>query len=153
MSTEQVDLINHHEVRGPLTTESGCLCVTDIPRLVPRTDDHCICVLHTWCSLKVKSGLLRESEQSQCMQHYQVLPKYVLLYLCRLDKHRATRQFIGNLTCMYFCRGVACEYFGAYRTRSRVVHVVGFWGGPKFEANVHRLKTSATCPHDDLWEI
>ena len=44
----------------------------------------------------------------------------------------------------YFCHGLACEYFGAYVTRSRVVHVVGFWGGPKFEANVRRLNPSAT---------
>ena len=34
-----------------------------------------------------------------------------------------------------FCRGVACEYFGAHGTRSRVVHVVEFWGGPKFEVS------------------
>ena len=34
----------------------------------------------------------------------------------------------------YFCHGLACEY----------VHVVGFWGGPKFEANVRRLNPSAT---------
>ena len=33
---------------------------------------------------------------------------------------------------MYFCRKAACKYFGAYRTRSRVIHVVGFWGGPKY---------------------
>ena len=50
----------------------------------------------------------------------------------------------GNLTYMYFCRGVAYEYFGVYGTRSRVVYVVGFWGGPKFEANVRRLNPSAT---------
>ena len=42
---------------------------------------------------------------------------------------------------------VACECFGAYGTRSRVVHVVGFRGGPKFEANVRRLDHSATGPH------
>ena len=48
---------------------------------------------------------------------------------------------------MYFYRGVACEYFGVYWTRSRVVHMVGFWGGPKFEANVRRLNTSATGLH------
>ena len=38
---------------------------------------------------------------------------------------------------------VACECFGAYGTRSCVVHVVGFWGGPKLEANVRRLNPSA----------
>ena len=53
--------------------------------------------------------------------------------------HRATQQFIGNLTYMYFCGRVACEYFGAYGTRSRVVHVVGFGEGPKFEASVRHL--------------
>ena len=46
--------------------------------------------------------------------------------------HRATRHFIGKLTYMHFCRRVACKYFGAYGTRTRVVHVVGFWAGPKF---------------------
>ena len=30
--------------------------------------------------------------------------------------HWATQQFIGNLTCMYFCRRVACKYFGVYET-------------------------------------
>ena len=50
--------------------------------------------------------------------------------------HRATQQLIGKLTYMYFCRGVACKYFGAYGTRSHVVHVVGFLGDPKFVANV-----------------
>ena len=45
---------------------------------------------------------------------------------------------------MYFCRGVACEYFGANGTQSGAVHVVGFWGGPEFEANVRRLIPSAT---------
>ena len=34
--------------------------------------------------------------------------------------------------------------FGAYETRFRVVYVVGFWGGPKLEANVRRLNPSAT---------
>ena len=47
-------------------------------------------------------------------------------------------------------RGVACEYFGAYGTGSRVVHVVGFGGGPKFEANVDRLNPSANKPHDNV---
>ena len=37
--------------------------------------------------------------------------------------------------------------FGAYGTRSRVVHVVDFWGGPKLEANVRRLNPSATHTH------
>ena len=43
------------------------------------------------------------------------------------------------------CLGVhlaACEHFGMYGTRSCIVHVVGFWGGPKFEVNVHRLNPS-----------
>ena len=44
---------------------------------------------------------------------------------------------------LYVVLPVACEYFSTYRTRSHVVHVVGFWGGPKFEANVHRLNPSA----------
>ena len=44
---------------------------------------------------------------------------------------------------MYFWRRVACEYFSAYGT-SCVIHVVGFGGGPKFEANVCRLNPSAT---------
>ena len=30
-----------------------------------------------------------------------------------------------------------------------VVRVVGFWGGPKFEANVRRLNPSATGPRDN----
>ena len=38
----------------------------------------------------------------------------------------ATRHFTGNLTYMYFCRGVASNYFQAYGTRTCVVHVVGF---------------------------
>ena len=42
-----------------------------------------------------------------------------------------------------FRRLVACEYFGAYGTRSRVVHVVGFGAGPKFEAIVRRVNPSA----------
>ena len=46
-----------------------------------------------------------------------------------------------------FCHGVACEYFDVYRTQSCVVHVVGFWGGPKFEANVRCLNPSATGDH------
>ena len=54
---------------------------------------------------------------------------------------------------MYFCRGVACEYFGAYGTRSRVVHVVGFWGGPKFEVNVRRLNRSAIGAETDTGEM
>ena len=45
---------------------------------------------------------------------------------------------------MYFCRGLAREYSGTYGTRSRVIHVVGFLGGPKLEANVRRLNPSAT---------
>ena len=53
---------------------------------------------------------------------------------------------IGNLAHMYFCRGVACDYFGVYGTRSHVIRVVGFWRGPKFEANVHCLNPSATDP-------
>ena len=32
---------------------------------------------------------------------------------------------------VYFYRGVACKYFGEYWTRTRVVHLVGFWGVPK----------------------
>ena len=40
---------------------------------------------------------------------------------------------------MYFCYGVACEYFGMYKTQSRIVHAVGFLGGPRFEASVHHL--------------
>ena len=36
------------------------------------------------------------------------------------------------LTYMYFCCGGACKYFGAYGTRTRVVHVMGFEEGPKF---------------------
>ena len=39
----------------------------------------------------------------------------------------------------HFCSRVACEYFGAYGTRSRIVHLVGFWGGPIFEAGVGHL--------------
>ena len=63
--------------------------------------------------------------------------------------HQATRQFIGNLTCTC-CRRVVCECFGPYGTRSCVIHVVGFWGGPKLEANVCRLNPSAKvilCKH------
>ncbi len=45
---------------------------------------------------------------------------------------------------------VACECFGAYGTRSCVVHVVGFWGGPKLEANVRRLNPSATGQRDNF---
>ena len=45
-----------------------------------------------------------------------------------------------------FCHRVACECFGAYGTRSRVIHVVGFGGGPKLEANVRRLDPLATEP-------
>ena len=39
---------------------------------------------------------------------------------------------------------MACECFGAYGTRFRVVHVVRFWGGPKLEAFVRLLYPSAT---------
>ena len=59
---------------------------------------------------------------------------------------RLMAEFKTGLTYMYFCRGVACEYFGSYGTRSRVVHVGGFWGGLKFEANVRRQNPSATDP-------
>ena len=72
---------------------------------------------------------------------------------CTLPKplgHKATRQFIGNLTYMYFCRRVACEHFGTYGTRSCLVHMVGFCGDPKFEANVHHLNPLATRPHGNL---
>ena len=51
---------------------------------------------------------------------------------------------IGNFTCVYLCGGVACEYFGARETRSRVVHVVGFGGGLKSEVNARHL--NATGP-------
>ena len=68
----------------------------------------------------------------------------------RLLRHRAKRQFIGNLIYMYFCRGVTCKYFGGYETRTRVGHVMEFGGGSKFEADVHRLNPSATGPHDNL---
>ena len=49
-----------------------------------------------------------------------------------------------------FSQLVACEYFGMYRTRSHVMHAVGFFGGPKFEASVHRLNPLATGPHNNL---
>ena len=45
---------------------------------------------------------------------------------------------------MYFCRWVAREHFGTHGTRSCLVQVVGFWGGPKFEANIHRLNPSTS---------
>ena len=45
------------------------------------------------------------------------------------------KEFSKNLPGSIFL----CECFGAYGTRSRDVHVAGFGGGPKFEANVHRL--------------
>ena len=53
---------------------------------------------------------------------------------------------IGNFTGVYLFGGVACEYFGAHETRSRVVHVVGFGGGHKFEVNARHLNPSATGP-------
>ena len=43
---------------------------------------------------------------------------------------------------MYFYRGVLCKYFGAHGTESRVVHVVTFCGGPKFEGKVCILNPS-----------
>ena len=45
---------------------------------------------------------------------------------------------------MYFYRGVACKYFGAYATRTRVVHVGNLWQVSNIEASVHCLNPSAT---------
>ena len=58
--------------------------------------------------------------------------------------HWATQQFMVNLIYMYFCHGVAYEYFSTYKTWSCIVHVMGFWEGLKFEANVRHLNPSAT---------
>ena len=49
------------------------------------------------------------------------------IYVARTPRQPATRQFIRNVT-YNFCRKVACQYFGAYGTRTRVVHLSGFWG-------------------------
>ena len=43
-----------------------------------------------------------------------------------------TREYTGLQYGCTLCPEVACEDFGACGTRSRVVHEVGFWGGPKF---------------------
>ena len=42
---------------------------------------------------------------------------------------------------MYFCRGVACEYVGAFGTRTCVVYVLGFGGGPEFGQNLSQTVT------------
>ena len=43
---------------------------------------------------------------------------------------------------MYFCRGVACKYFGTYGTGTCVFGVVGFEEVPNFETEAlgHRAK-------------
>ena len=45
---------------------------------------------------------------------------------------------------MYFYRGVACKYFGAYAARTHVVHVECFWQVSNVEASAHCLNPSAT---------
>ena len=55
---------------------------------------------------------------------------------------------------MYFCHGVACEYVGVCGNRSRIANMVGFWGGPKCEINVHCFKgytALGKLMRDALW--
>ena len=51
---------------------------------------------------------------------------------------------------MNLCCGLACGHFGAFGTRSRVNLVVGFGGGPTFEASMRRLNPLATGPEENL---
>ena len=43
--------------------------------------------------------------------------------------------------CVLCCR-VACKYFDAYGTWTRIVHVVGFWGGPCTLPEPHRYQAT-----------